>query len=145
MGSSTASGTGASTLTVGSGGLLDMNGFNAGVGALNGSGTVNNVAGYGTSVLTLGNGNASGSFSGTIQNSTPNGGLAVVKIGSGTQYLSLASTYTGGTTLSGGVLNFSPRPWAPAASPSTAAHCNMPQATRRTYLRPSPRFRATRP
>ena len=64
------------------------------------------MAGYGISVLTLGNGNASGSFSGTIRNSTPNGGLALVKTGSGTQYLSLANTYNGGTTLSGGTLNF---------------------------------------
>ena len=97
-------------LAINSGGLLDMNGFSAGVGALNGSGTVDNVAGYGTSVLTVGNGNASGSFSGTIQNSTPNGGpnggMAVVKTGSGTQYLSGTGTYLGGTILNGGVLNF---------------------------------------
>ena len=69
------------------------------------------MAGYGTSVLTLGNGNASGSFSGTIQNSTPNGGpnggLALLKTGSGAQYLSGVNTYAGGTTLSGGTLNFS--------------------------------------
>ena len=65
------------------------------------------MAGYGTSVLTVGNGNASGSFAGTIQNSTPNGAVALVKTGSGTQYLSLANIYAGGTTLTGGVLNFS--------------------------------------
>ena len=83
----------AGALTINSGGLLDLNGFNAGVGALNGSGTIDNVAGYGTSVLTLGNGNASGSFSGTIQNSSPNGTVALVKTGSGTQYLSGTNTY----------------------------------------------------
>ena len=105
LGSSTAL-NGASAVTIDNGSLLDLNAFRAGIGALNGSGYVNNVAGYGTSVLTLGNGNASGSFSGTIQNSTPNGGLALVKTGSGTQYLSLANTYNGGTTLSAGTLNF---------------------------------------
>ena len=105
LGSNTAlSSTGA--LAVNSGGLLDMNGFSAGIGALNGSGTVDNVAGYETSVLTLGNGGNGGSFSGTIQNSSPNGKLALVKVGSGTQILSGTNTYTGGTTLSGGTLNF---------------------------------------
>ena len=96
----------AGALTINSGGLLDLNGNNASVGALNGSGTIDNVAGQQQSILTLGNGNG-GSFSGTIQNSSPNGNLALVMTGSGTQYLSGSNTYTGGTTLSGGVLNFS--------------------------------------
>ncbi len=65
------------------------------------------MAGYGASVLTVGNGGNGGAFSGAIQNSGPNGSVAVVKTGSGTQYLSGVGTYTGGTTLSGGVLNFS--------------------------------------
>ena len=90
-------------LTINNGGSLDMNGFNAGVGRLNGSGTVHNVAGYGRSVLTLGNG-GSGTFSGTIQNSGPNGNLALVKTGSGTQYLNGVNTYGGATTVNGGVL-----------------------------------------
>ena len=97
---------GGGAVTIDNGGLLDLYGFSAGVGTLNGSGTVDNVAGYGTSLLTVGSGNASGSFSGTIQSSTPNGGLALLKIGGGTQYLSGTNTYSGGTTLSGGVLNF---------------------------------------
>ncbi len=96
----------AGALTINSGGLLDLNGNNAGVGALNGSGTIDNVAGQQPSLLTLGLGNNGGSFSGTIQNSSPNGNLAVKMTGSGTQYLSGVSTYTGGTTLASGVLNF---------------------------------------
>ena len=58
LGSSTALG-GTGALAV-SGGLLDLNGFSAGIGALNGSGTIDNVAGAGTSVLTVGNGGAGG-------------------------------------------------------------------------------------
>ncbi len=105
LGSNTAM-SGAGPLTINNGGLLDLNGAIAGVGALNGSGTIDNVAGYGPSVLTVGNGGNGGTFSGTIQNSSANGNLALVKIGSGTQYLSGAGTYTGGTTLTGGTLNF---------------------------------------
>ena len=61
----------AGALTINSGGLLDLNGNNAGVGALNGSGTIDNVAGQQPSLLTLGLGNNGGSFSGTIQNTRP--------------------------------------------------------------------------
>ena len=73
MGSNAALGQQRGALTVNSGGLLDLNGYSASVGAFNGAGTVNNVAGVGTSVLTFGNGNANGSFSGTIQNTSASG------------------------------------------------------------------------
>ena len=75
------------------GGLLDLNGFNAGVCALNGGGTIHNVAGVGASTLTFGNGVRTGTFSGTIQNSLPSGTVALVKTVAGMRF-SAASTPT---------------------------------------------------
>jgi fibronectin-binding autotransporter adhesin len=95
-------------LTVASGALLDTNGVNTLVGGLNGSGTIDNVGGtFGSSPsLTVGNGNTSGTFSGTIQNTS--GATSVVKVGTGTQVLSGTNSYAGGTTINAGVLNFAP-------------------------------------
>jgi autotransporter-associated beta strand protein len=102
LGSSTALGVG--TVSIGSSGVIDINGTSASVGALSGSGLVDNVTAGGTPTLSIGYGNTSGTFAGTIQNST--GTTTLAKIGSGTQYLTGSSTYTGGTNLNGGVLNF---------------------------------------
>lgn len=93
-------------LTVNAPALLDMNAVNVSVGALNGSGTIDNVGTYGSPVLTVGNGNGTGTFSGTIQNSS--GVTTLVKAGNGTQYLTGTNTYSGGTTINAGVLNFGP-------------------------------------
>jgi autotransporter-associated beta strand protein len=72
------------------------------IGGLNGSGTnvlncqnaLNNIG------LTLGNNNANGSFSGVISGT----GWGVLKVGTGTQILGGASTYTGATVVSNGTL-----------------------------------------
>ena len=82
------------------GGLLDLNGYSPSIGAFNGNGLIDNVSAGGAPVLTIGNGGASGTFSGTIQNTT--GALALVKTGAGTQFLSGTNTYTGGTQINGG-------------------------------------------
>jgi autotransporter-associated beta strand protein len=101
---------GASTgsLTLASGALLDINGVNTSVGGLNGNGTIDNV--YGTlglsPTLTVGNGNAGGTFSGTIQNTVNGGATMLAKVGNGAQFLSGTNTYAGGTTITAGVLNF---------------------------------------
>ena len=92
-------GTNTGSLTV-TAGLLDLNGYSVGVGALSGAGTIDNVAGGGTSVLTVGNGNATGAtFAGTIQNSS--GVVSLVKTGTGTLTLTGSNTYSGGTTITG--------------------------------------------
>ena len=95
-------------LTVASGALLDINGDNTSVGGLNGGGTIDNVAGaFGsTPVLTVGNGGGGGTFSGTIQDSY--GSTTLTKVGAGTEVLSGTNTYSGGTNVNAGVLNFAP-------------------------------------
>jgi autotransporter-associated beta strand protein len=75
------------------------------IGSLNGSGTIR--AGYQTGaapnqMLSIGNDNGSGSFSGVIANGGDN--MAVIKTGTGTETLSGANTYTGATTVSNGTL-----------------------------------------
>ena len=98
------------SLTI-NGGILDLNGTNQSVGALNGSGgTILNEAASvlgGPKTLTIGNGNTSGSFSGTITDHDGNGSgfVKLVKSGTGTENMtSITSNYTGGTDINGGVL-----------------------------------------
>ena len=83
---------------------LDMHGFSATVRALSGgtNAIVDIVSSGGTSNLTVGNNNASSTFGGVIRNTT--GGLSLTKIGSGTMTLTGANTYTGATTVQGGLL-----------------------------------------
>jgi len=60
------------------------------------------VTSWGGHSLTLGNNNATASFSGSIASS-----LTLIKVGTGTQTLSGINTYSGGTVLSNGVLSVS--------------------------------------
>ncbi len=92
----------ACAVTVTSPGLLDMNTFNETVGSIAGSGTIDNVAGGGTPLLSCGGNHTSTTFSGVIQNTS--GVLSLTKVGSGTLTLSGANTYTGTTTISAGAL-----------------------------------------
>jgi len=85
------------SLTVNTGGVLDMNAKDQMVG--NFTGTGGQVLG-GTAVLTIGNGNGTdGNYAGVISTA-----ISLVKIGTGTITLSGANTYTGSTTASGGTL-----------------------------------------
>ncbi len=91
------------TLTVNTGGTLNLNAVSAGVGSLNGTGgSIANSSGSAT--LTVGNGNATGgSYAGAISSGT--GTLALTKLGTGTQTLTGNNTFTGATAVSGGTLN----------------------------------------
>ena len=96
-------------------GIFDLAGFNQTVSALIGTknGTSNigldskrvvtNSAASGTSVLTVGNSNGSGTFNGVILDGAT-AAVALTKIGTGTQTLTGDSTYSGVTTISGGIL-----------------------------------------
>ena len=83
---------------------LDLNGFSDTIGALAGSGTVTSSA-AGAVTLTVGATNDSGTFSGVIQNGS--GVVALTKAGTGTETLSGANTYTGGTNINAGSLTIS--------------------------------------
>jgi len=99
-GSSGGLGSTSGSLTVNAG-TLDLKGTSQGVGALSGTGgTVTNTAASTTSTLTLGNGSASGSYSGSISDGA---GLVAV-ISTGTEILSGSDAYSGGTSVSGGTL-----------------------------------------
>ena len=74
--------------------------ISVGVGSLNGSsGAVIENLGSGTPTFTVGNNNTSGTYAGVITNN-----VALTKTGTGTLLLSGVNTYTGQTTVSGGIL-----------------------------------------
>ena len=95
-------------------GTFDLAGFNQTVKALVGNKNTSNVgadstrivtnsAASGTSTLTVGNGNNSGTFNGVIRDgATAN--VALTKIGTGTQTLVGDSNYSGVTTISAGAI-----------------------------------------
>lgn len=100
-----ADGVGKSNLLM-NGGTLDMNGKSETINGLSGTtGVVQNQLAATTSTLTLGAGDATASFGGTIRNSSGTGGtLALTKTGAGTQTLTSDATFTGATTIEGGSL-----------------------------------------
>lgn len=94
---------------VNSGGLFDLNGRNEEFAALNGTGTVTNSAADTTSTLSVGFSNDeftfSSTFAGTLQDGA--GVLALRKIYAGTLVLTGSNSYSGRTTIDGGVLAIS--------------------------------------
>ena len=79
-------------------GSLTFGGLSHTINGLSGSGTIDGVSG--TPILTVGNNNATSSFSGTIINTA--GSLSLTKIGTGVLTLAGNNTYTGTTTISSG-------------------------------------------
>jgi autotransporter-associated beta strand protein len=94
---------GGGTLNISANGTLDLNSFPATVDSLTGSGLVDDVSGGGTPTLTIGNNGGSGTFSGTIQNSS--GTISLVKNGNGTETITGNNTYAGATTCNAGTLD----------------------------------------
>ena len=91
-------GVGAGDVTIN--GSFNLNSFSESINGLSGTGTVDSVSG--TPSLTVGDGNATGDFGGTLKNAS--GTLALTKIGTGVQTLSGTNTYSGATTISNGTL-----------------------------------------
>ena len=81
-------------------GTLTLGGLSHTINGLSGSGTIDGVSG--TPTLTVGNNDATSSFSGVIKNTA--GTLSVTKIGTGSLTLSGVNTYSGATTLNAGTL-----------------------------------------
>jgi autotransporter-associated beta strand protein len=95
-------GPGRQNVTMAAGATLDLYGSSHTINGLDGAGTVTTTINT-TRTLTIGNADASGTFAGVLTQGTGQS-LAVTKIGTGAQRLSLRSTYSGGTTLRGGTL-----------------------------------------
>ncbi len=95
---------GYSNLVTVNGGTLDLNGFSNTIGALAGTGGVISTGVAGTSTLSAGGSGADTSYSGSIQNGS--GTVALTKQGSGALSLSGTSSYTGGTVIQTGTINW---------------------------------------
>ena len=93
-----ASGPGKGDVTVN--GILDINGFSTMVNGLNGTGVIDSTSAAGASTFTVGGNNASGSFTGVIQNTA--GSLTLSKVGTGNQTIIGTDTFTGGTNITQG-------------------------------------------
>lgn len=93
------SGGGKGNVVVSSGAMFDANGTSVSMNGLSDAGTVDNTA-AGAATLTLGNGNATTIFTGTIQNTL--GDLSLVKVGAGAFTISKNNTYAGTTRILGG-------------------------------------------
>ncbi len=94
------SGTGKDILVVTNSAIFDLNGYSGSVDGLAGSGIVTNSVGTGT--LTIGVANTNSAFTGPIKNGA--NPLNLTKTGTGTFTMSGVNTYTGVTTVNGGVL-----------------------------------------
>jgi autotransporter-associated beta strand protein len=75
-------------------GTLNLAGYSETINGLSGSGIVDSGWGFNPVVLTVGAGDGTGSFTGTLRNSA--GTLGLVKVGAGTLSLSGTNTYVGG-------------------------------------------------
>ena len=88
-------------------GVVDLNGQPLSVNAFNGAtnAVILNNAGSGQATLTIGSGSGGGTWNGTIaDNSTGSGTIAVANAGAAGQTFASSNSYSGPTTISGGVL-----------------------------------------
>ncbi|MFD0892290.1 autotransporter-associated beta strand repeat-containing protein [Luteolibacter ambystomatis] len=81
-------------------GTFDLNQSSEGINGLSGGGAIDKTSATNTSTLTVGNSDATSTFSGIIKNTA--GTLALTKAGAGTLTLSGTNTYSGTTTINSG-------------------------------------------
>jgi len=81
-------------------GTFNMGGYSETINGLSGNGTIDGLSG--TPTLTVGDNDATSTFTGVIRNTA--GSLALTKIGTGTITISGNNTYGGATTVSAGTL-----------------------------------------
>jgi autotransporter-associated beta strand protein len=98
-------------------GTLTLGGLSHTINGLSGSGTIDGISG--TPTLTVGDNNATSSFSGVIQNTS--GTLSLTKIGTGSLTLTGINTYAGATSISVGSIIV---PKISGASTGTATFTN---------------------
>ena len=91
------------SVAVNAGGTFDLNGQSEGINGLSGAGVVESTTGY--AVLTVGSNNASSTFAGLLTDYSGNA-LALTKVGTGTQIMTGTNTYTGGTLVGWGTLQY---------------------------------------
>ena len=91
---------GVSASNVVNNGAFHLSGFNDTINGLSGTGTLNGLSG--TPTLTLGDNNATATFTGIITDTA--GALAINKIGTGTQTFGGVNDYSGATGINGGTL-----------------------------------------
>lgn len=92
---------GQNDVTLWSPGVFDLNNFNNTINGLNGNGTVD-ITGGSSSTLTVGFNGDSGTFSGTIQNTS--GTMNITKVGNGTETLTHSNSYAGTTDIEAGTV-----------------------------------------
>ncbi len=94
--------------------VIDLNGYADTIGALNGNGTIDVTSG-GSSILSVGANDNSGTFSGVLTNTS--GTLGLTKLGLGTQTLTRSNAYIGVTDIELGTLKVTdPYAFGPVAS-----------------------------
>jgi fibronectin-binding autotransporter adhesin len=97
-------GSGVGNLTINSGATLDLRGSDTQVNGLSGAGKVSNNSDATDAMFTVGNNDASSTFTGAIDDSGGTYQVALTKTGAGTLTLSGANNYRGDSTLNAGTL-----------------------------------------
>ncbi len=97
----TTAGSASATWSISTGNVLQIDGVSANLGTLSGAGSITNSHVANPASISVG----SGSFSGVISNGNLSNGMALTKTGTGTLSFTGANTYSGLTSLQGGILS----------------------------------------